>query len=390
MLDALIYNVRYCINLLYKYRLIMLKFLRPKIKNNKITYPIIFNGKLVKITNKYLSSEKLEIKSNIEGIIATYVGVALCNNYVIESEEPIDKLFYNNLMKLPAIYNRQDRAMCKLNKRKFSLKINAPIIDKTPTMPNNRCITAISGGIDSIYTLVKNNNEITDLFYVIRFNIDERRKHYDWIEKVLAINSEIAKKYNKKLIICKSNLVYHIIELNNNKCPGTLWEMYTVGGGLSSIVYPLGYNKLIISGDGLGINIKRPTDYISGIFYDHLFTSSFMKIVHYDGGTRWQKIYGIYNHDPNLIRELRFCIKYSKKDGLNCGKCIKCVRTYIMLYLLGLSKYIEIKGINDNNYITYINEFTKLTSWSCFTPQINFLLKHFDPITKTTNIKCIW
>ena len=362
----------------------MIKFFKPIVEKNKITYPIHFIDQTVKITHEYLTKEQFQLNTNIEAIIAPYVSIAICNRIPIVSEEPIDKLFYDNLMKMPAIYHKHCEDLSKLNGGVFSLKIDAPVIKKTPKIESTRCATAMSGGVDCIYTLIKKQDQITDLFYVIGYDIDECKLNQKWIKEVVNLNTKIANKFNKNLIICRSNLLCHIKELSK-KYYGSSWAIYTVGGGIASIIYPLNFNKLLISGDGTGID-KHKTSYICGLFYDNLYTSNILKVEHYDIVTRWEKVHAIAKYDPTLLANLRFCIKYTDKDGLNCGKCVKCVRTYIMLYLLGLGKYVEIKGVNDVNYLTWIDDFLKETSWSCFCPQIRHLLNNYDPITKTTHI----
>lgn len=367
-----------------------IKIFKPIIAKNKITYPIMFIDENIKIVNEYLTDEKLDISNSVEGLIATYASIAMANNIPIISEVPIDKTFYSNIMKLPEIFYKYDHYLQKLNGGTFNLNIIAPLIDKKPHDKNQkRCASSMSGGVDSLYTLVKKNQEITDLYYVIGYDIDERKSNQNWIKEVINLNKTIAKKYKKNLIICRSNILKHIKSIKSENVLAKCWETYTMSGGLCSIFYPLGFGKLIISGDGMSIN-KKSKDNInrlfSGIFYDYLFSSPIITIEHFDCN-RWEKILELSKSDPSLIYNLRFCVKYNAKGGLNCGKCNKCIMTYLMIYLLGLNKLIKNPIINDSNYVDMINAYIVNKDIYDYGPQIIHLLANFDINKKTTILK---
>lgn len=399
----------------------MIKFLKPIIEENKITYPVQFNNHISKkkydIVTEYLSPTKVEINDSIEGIMGAYAPLAICNNFTMVSEVPVDKKFHDNLMEMVKIFQkfRHEDVLfsCKPGAKvtksntvsadqlssnptklatvmrdvtKFGLKIDAKLIDKPPNK-SERCASSISGGVDSIYTLIKNNNDITDLFYVIGYDIAVKETNKEWIDEVVEYNRKIAEKFNKNFVLCRSNLLKEVKSFSVHNIAGSEWSNYLVGGGIAFIIYPLGFKKLLISGDGLGVKKLDSKVNIFGKMFEDNFTSNMMHVEHFDGAPRWEKIHQIAKHDKSLLPALRFCVKYNADGGLNCGHCIKCIITYCMCYLLGLSQYMEIKRINDENYKVFINKFLKEITWSPYKPQLQLLLDKFDNTKKETTIQ---
>lgn len=405
----------------------MITFLKPIIEQNKITYPVNFNNHISKkkynIITEYLTTDKLDLVDCIEGIMSTYAPLAICNNLTMVSEVPVDKKFRDNLMEMVEVFKKfqhhdvmysckpgskltknnsmgnnqvsSNPAKLELIKRDvntFGLKINAEFIDK-PINQNNRCASTMSGGVDSIYTTIKHNSEITDLFYVIGYDIAVKPTNQKWIDEVVEYNRQLANKFGKNFILCRSNLLKEVKEFVKDNHPGSEWANYLVSGGIAHIIYALGFKKLFISGDGYGYDFSKEYDEtrasktgICGAMFDNKLSSNLLDVVHVDGVLRWQKIHEISKYDKSLLPTLRFCVKYDANGGLNCGHCSKCIMTYCMCYLLGLAPHMEIQKINNETYKTIVKKYLIELTGSPYKKQIEHLLANFNHNKKTTTI----
>jgi hypothetical protein len=113
------------------------------------------------------------------------------------------------------------------------------------------------------------------------------------------------------------------------------WERYYAGSGLAATAVSLG--------DGFGtVCIPASSTYDAphwggtNLLTDPMFSTEYVAI-HHDGADtkRANKVRAILEWDAPLVREhLRVCI-HNHGGAWNCGKCYKCVRTAIVLEVLG-------------------------------------------------------
>ena len=73
---------------------------------NKIIYPIIIQNIKYNFYIHYDVSEELDLNLDIDCIVAMLCSIAICNNWKIKSDLPIDEKLYKNLKELPHTYKK--------------------------------------------------------------------------------------------------------------------------------------------------------------------------------------------------------------------------------------------------------------------------------------------
>lgn len=191
------------------------------------------------------------------------------------------------------------------------------------------CATFFTAGVDSFYTLLRGQDQITTLVYVIGFDIgleDTGRlnKAREWIH-------EVAKSRRLKIIEVATNLKAHPFFRTLR------WGDHTHGAALAAVGHTLDghLSELrIASTDASG----RPRG--SNPELDHLWSSGRLG-VKYDspGVSRLDKIRCIVG-EPLIRRYLRVCWE-NRDEELNCGRCEKCVRTQAQLWAVDPDYFLD-------------------------------------------------
>lgn len=189
-----------------------------------------------------------------------------------------------------------------------------------------------SGGVDSFYTLLKNNNsdlpdseKVSHLIFVNGFDISlEEKELFRNIEMRI---EKISAAYNKKLLVVSTNAR----KLIENIC---VWHMYH-GSAMSGLAHCLeGFaRKIYVSADR---SYRHMMPHGSHPLTDPLWSSESVEII-YNGSevSRIEKIKLKIAEDPVALNNLRVC--YENRDGkYNCGECEKCVRTKLNLKAAGV------------------------------------------------------
>jgi hypothetical protein len=181
-----------------------------------------------------------------------------------------------------------------------------------------------SGGVDSFYTFLKRRDEITDLIFVHGFDVrlDDaplRRMTSEMVRRV-------ASRFGKRVVEVETNL-------RSLLDPYAHWRDHAHGAALATVGHLLSgsFGRIYISAAysyaGLMPNGTHP-------LLDPLWSTEALDFVH-DGceASRLDKVAFIAQHEVAL-ENLRVCWKNS--DGAyNCGRCEKCMRTMIGLYVVG-------------------------------------------------------
>jgi hypothetical protein len=178
-----------------------------------------------------------------------------------------------------------------------------------------------SGGVDSAYTLLNHEQEITHLIFVKGIDM-QLENDVLWRESLLA-NQRVADHYGKTLLPIESNVRFF-----GGKPIG--WHFYQ-GGGLASIALALGFRKAFTSAT---FTYQELFPLGTHPLTDTLWSTEATEIVH-DGAdvVRTDKIRRL-TQAPTLLQNLRVCWSDS---GYNCGRCEKCLRTMATLRALGVT-----------------------------------------------------
>lgn len=191
---------------------------------------------------------------------------------------------------------------------------------QAPLVSQKRVGAFFTGGVDSFYTFLKHNEEITDLIFAHGLDIKLndtvlRKKTSDMIHNV-------ANAYGKNVIEIETN-VKELLEYYVD------WGKLGHGPALAAIgnlLYPIFHRIYIPS----SYSYSNLFPWGSHPILDPLWSSDSLEFIH-DGceATRVNKVALIAKHEIAL-QSLRVC--WTNPESLyNCGKCEKCIRTMINL-----------------------------------------------------------
>ena len=268
----------------------------------------------------------LELKAEIFLPLALAEAMVRCEDVQIE-KIAISKKLANALPEIVNIF-------CSWNSDD-----NHPICVQALTEPTQVSSTSViccfSGGIDSSFSFSQHASEITDLLVVMGF--DESAAGEQWQQLVSRLQ-KFADHHEKRLIPVETNIrqVIEARKLSWGACHG---------GVLAAIGISLQARKLIIPSS---YTIDDIFPWGSHPLLDPLWSSEATTIFH-DGVsyTRTQKTEQLLRHSY-LLDGLQVCWKHFEK---NCGRCSKCIRTTLSLYMLGaksanLPEYMGIKSLS--------------------------------------------
>jgi len=188
-----------------------------------------------------------------------------------------------------------------------------------------------SGGVDSFYSLKKlteqtERNRLSHLIFVHGFDI--RLNDNMLFDTSYAAVKDVAAYYGKKLVLVSTNM-REITDKYvdwNNCCGGVMASVALCFNGFFSHVY--------ISSDLGPDERKKPYHHSIHPELDPLWSTQATNLIHYGYGiTRIEKAKAIANN-PMAQKHLRVCWE-NRNGAYNCGRCSKCVRTMLALYLAG-------------------------------------------------------
>ena len=296
--------------------------------------------------------EKYLCDDRVDPIFVGMLSYAMRNGHDIKSDSYItDEI----------LYQVQETLIPVLSQHAKSLKkINIDIKTKKPIKSAGKVGTGCSGGVDSLYAIIRHldykipnfNIDYLCINNVGSFNecykdagIDKVRK--ERIEK----SKELAKEINIPLIVTDSNFYQeipqnHLLTCTYSSvfailCLEKLWGKYYYGS------VGLDYTHFHIED-----NDTHPASHYDLISLD-CFSYSGLKIYSDGGGiNRFDKLKRIYQSD--LYKKY---VHVCTTKEYNCGKCPKCRRELLSLYLLDVN-LDDYKEVFDVNYFkTHLDEY---------------------------------
>ena len=221
------------------------------------------------------------------------------------------------------------------NPSNFALiNIQTPELSSPPTPQSPAAVAAsFSGGVDSFHTLwshLPQNQSLpaaalTHALFVHGFDIplssreDYRRTHTGFTEFFQRLHIPLIPAAFNLRQFSEFNVDWYYMH-----APGLISLPLALGDGLSRFYVASGsdYRKL-------------PPGGISPLS-DHLLSTERLAIVNHGSAvTRTEKVRRL-NNFPQAAHLLRVCRHPAKRPGLhNCSRCEKCLRTTIVLHLLG-------------------------------------------------------
>jgi hypothetical protein len=209
------------------------------------------------------------------------------------------------------------------------IKIEADALVADPLRPQ-RSASFFSGGVDSFYTYLKHktdpieNDRIDSFILVNGFDINRRNTQL-W-DRTLENIKSIAKADKVEVIVVRSN-IQGLVE------PILLWD-YTHGGCLAAVGLFLrgAFHQIYIPSTH---SVAEQIPWGSNLALDGHWSTEGTAFIH-DGteASRIGKVISQIARSPLALEHLRVCFA-NERGAYNCGKCDKCLRTMINLYVAG-------------------------------------------------------
>ena len=204
------------------------------------------------------------------------------------------------------------------------VKMSADTCIQAVPLKSPRVASFFSGGADSFFTLIKGQQDITDLVFIHGFDMSikalERRA------VVVAKINQIAKEMDVRLIEVESNLT-DIIKAYGD------WLLHGHGLGMVAVARALrgDFTEIRIPSS---YSIDQQEPWGSWLATDPLFSDERLQITH-DAciATRMDKIRAIADN-PVALNYLRVCSEKKAGNLYNCCRCEKCIRTMTSLHAL--------------------------------------------------------
>lgn len=263
--------------------------------------------------------------------LACYFGEAL----VID--RPLDRVLHDNLLGLRSIWSSWYPEI-----RPIAIEAHALVgVDRRGVLadPAKRTISCFSGGVDSMFTFFRHNDRILgdgaatidDLLAISGFNTP--MDDFDRLREKL---EPFAQRFNRRLVPILTNIRYGSHAVETPYSVGYWQERLAHGAFLAGIVHLLGrrYREFLIPASP---SYYRLIPWGSHPMCDPLMSAADLRVVH-DGASfnRIVRTEVIARHDEALA-VLQVCARNGHGQG-NCSHCCKCLRTMIILDLLG-AKY---------------------------------------------------
>jgi len=193
-----------------------------------------------------------------------------------------------------------------------------------------RSASFFSGGVDSFYTYLKHKadpdeaDRISSFILVNGFDIDRRNTRL-W-DRALANIRSVAAAENVGLTVVRSN-IQGLVE------PILLWD-FSHGGCLAAAGLFLrgGFRQIYIPSTH---SAAEQIPWGSNLALDANWSTEGTRFVH-DGteATRLEKVISQVGRSPLALKHLRVCFA-NENGAYNCGRCDKCLRTMVNLYIAG-------------------------------------------------------
>lgn len=194
-------------------------------------------------------------------------------------------------------------------------------VPTAPAPPPRGPGSFFSGGVDGTFTWLTAPEPLHRAAFVRGIDFQLDNPVYD---SSFARNAAWLAERGTELVPLSSNLRWV------GRAFGLGWNSY-FGGGLAALAHLLGFSTTYVAAGHTWAELWPDGSHPAT---DPLWSSATQRIVHHGrGAMRWQKLERIAQ-EPGALDLLRVCWQ---DKGFNCGQCEKCLRTMILLRLLGLT-----------------------------------------------------
>lgn len=265
----------------------------------------------------YFQSGDVDLAPSNEAALTSAILPAMLWNQNIVVEGPASRRFLENLDRIEDIYHCWDARLQKVQVRGAT-----PVVRERR---GERVGLFFSGGVDSFYSLLKHQDEVTDLIFIHGFDIGVGdRSRLQGIGEVVRRAGE---RLGKRVVEVATDL--------RSLLEGQALSWRRLGGG--PVKAAIGH---VLGAEFKRIYIAAAETYAILVpwgghpLLDPMWGTEALEFRR-DGGesTRPEKVGRLVAHDW-IVESLRVCWRPTA-DGLNCGRCEKCMRTMLILESFG-------------------------------------------------------
>lgn len=249
-----------------------------------------------------------------EALLAAALPLAMAQRQALQLD-PLDSRLFESL---PALLNRYQRLPGRLQEIEV---LSSPTTRSEERASGVGCF--FSMGVDSFYTFLECQDEITHLLWIRGFDSPPQLQ-----DEMLHPICQLAERYGKTLIEVRTNLVRWAR-------PRVPWSTYH-GNCLFTLAHLLRgtLGKVYIPATG---SFERLLAWGSHPQLDGLWSSSDLEIVpHGEEVGRAEKLRRWGQH-PEFVSKLQVCRGQRAAGQRNCGRCDKCLRTLLAWQVAGNS-----------------------------------------------------
>lgn len=273
----------------------------------------------------WFASPDADFRVASEGFLCSMLLPAMAAGRRLSASDAVCPLWLENIGRAIEVCQK----MWRLN----PIQVDAPRLTTTPpasslelapsagasSRSTSRTALAFSGGVDSLYSLLRYPHPIESLVYIEDY--DMPRNGRSWPGRFDGWLRDIGRDTGKRTILVRTNLKRH------PSFPNNLW--YAAHGACIAAVGHLladHFDTLLLSS-----SITRTATEACGTHWslDPLWSSASLQVESFGEPYRPQKLRDIAGH-PLAQRYLRCCWE-GLNDRMNCGECEKCLRTELAL-----------------------------------------------------------
>ena len=268
------------------------------------------------VNSLFFRSGDVQLQPHSELLVACLLLPAMRRGESLAINGSVDEPYRAHLDAVQGIYHQWDRTLTPV-------EIQSGV--HSAVRPSGSRVGAFfSGGVDSFYTLLEHQDEITDLIFVHGFDIR-------------LSDGKLARMAEESVRRVGAHFGKRVIKIETNIRPffdgyGS-WGVLTHGAALAAVGHalPREFRRVYIAASD---SYPKLTPWGSHPHLDPLWSRSDLEFVH-DGyaADRLDKIRRIATSEIAL-QNLRVCWK-NWRGALNCGRCEKCLRTMVSLRIAG-------------------------------------------------------
>ena len=270
----------------------------------------------------YFESRDAELRPTPEAFVSALLVPALTRGADLVLADALDPAFLDGVTQLMQTFRGWWGYRKLVIRSSTTARVPATAVARSNKEKTGTAL-CFSGGVDSFFSLLCNEEQIDALVFVHGFDIDlaDTERANTFQSSLL----HIAEHASTRPLVLKTNLREHPVY------QGVNWD-HAHGGALAAVGHLLANSNRLIIAASYPSAYPNPSG--SRWDLDPLWSSTGMQISHHGEafwrGEKLRKIAAL----PIVREHLRVCWEH-RGGGINCSRCEKCVRTMLTLKQAG-------------------------------------------------------